>query len=76
MTKTLEAVYDGQVFRPDEPLELAPDTRVVITIEVADEPAQQPASFLQTARSLNLDGPPDWSARFDDYLYGNKDESQ
>lgn len=76
MAKTLEAVYDGQVLRPDEPLELPPDTRVVITIEVADQPARRPASFLQTARSLKLDGPADWSARFDDYLYGNGNETQ
>ncbi len=73
MTKTLDAVFDGKVFLPDEPLELAPDTRVRITIETADEPsAPAVASFLQTARALNLDGPPDWSARFEDYLYGRK----
>jgi len=58
MTKTLEAIFDGKVFLPDEPLELAPDTRVRITIEAADEPsAPAAASFLQTARALNLDGP-------------------
>ncbi|TDA67453.1 MAG: hypothetical protein D9V47_10300 [Clostridia bacterium] len=27
-------------------------------------------SFLETARSLNLDGPRDWSRRFEEYLYG------
>ena len=27
-------------------------------------------SFLQTARALKLDGPPDWSARLEEYLYG------
>ncbi len=37
MTKTLEAVFDGKVFLPDEPLELAPDTRVRITIEATVE---------------------------------------
>ena len=28
-------------------------------------------SFLRTARSLPVEGPPDWSERIDDYLYGN-----
>jgi len=75
MSKTLQAVYDGEVLRPDEPLELAPDTRVRITIELMDE-QRQPLSFLDTALGLNLDGPPDWSERFDDYLYSDKDTSQ
>ncbi|MFN2456252.1 MAG: antitoxin family protein [Pyrinomonadaceae bacterium] len=37
MTKTLDAIFDGKVLRPAEPLDLAPDTRVRITIEPADE---------------------------------------
>jgi predicted nucleic acid-binding protein len=31
-------------------------------------------SFLQTARSLNLQGPSDWSARFEDYLFKRENE--
>jgi predicted DNA-binding antitoxin AbrB/MazE fold protein len=68
MVKTLEAVFDGTVLRPIEPLSLQPNTRVRITIETESE--QQPVSFLQTARSLDLEGPPDWSERVDEYLYG------
>ncbi len=30
----------------------------------------EPYSALRTAASLNLDGPPDWSKRFHEYLYG------
>ena len=72
MTKTLEAVFDGEVFRPDEPLDLAPDTRVRITIETANEPGTRTASFLKTARALNLEGPSDWSERFEDYLHSSE----
>ena len=32
---------------------------------------QNSESFLKVARSLNLEGPPDWSSRLDDYLYGD-----
>lgn len=71
MTKTLEAVFDGTVLRPDEPLDLEANTRVRITVEtVSPETGSAPRSFLQTARSLQLDGPADWSANLDHYLYG------
>lgn len=69
MVTTLDAVYDGTVLRPVEPLTLEPNTRVRITIET-ELVEQKSTSFLQTARSLELEGPPDWSANFDEYLYG------
>jgi hypothetical protein len=71
MTKTIEAVFDGETLRPDEPLELAPNTRVRLTIETLS-PSHVPMSFLQTARSLGLDGPADWSANLEEYLYGKR----
>ena len=33
-------------------------------------PIGEPYSFFRVALSMNLDGPPDWSARLHDYLYG------
>ena len=70
MSQTLDATFDGNVFRPDQPIELEPNTRVRITIEPSPTSGQSAESFLRVARSLNLDGPPDWSSRLDDYLYG------
>lgn len=72
MSQTLDAIFDGSVFRPDQPIELEPNTRVRITIEPTPTLAETPQSFLRVARSLNLDGPRDWSSRLDDYLYGGK----
>ena len=69
MTKTVDAVFDGEVLRPAEPLELQANTRVRITIETTEMPQTEPSSFLRTARSLNLEGPPDWSTRIEGYLY-------
>ncbi|MBM3130030.1 MAG: DUF104 domain-containing protein [Chloroflexi bacterium] len=63
MTQTLEATFDGQVLRLDEPLKLQPNTRVRITIEAEVPHEKKARSFLRTARSLNLEGPADWSAR-------------
>ena len=71
MSQTLDATFDGSVFRPDQPIELEPNTRVRITIEPSPSSGQNSESFLRVARSLNLDGPPDWSSRLDDYLYGD-----
>ena len=73
MSQTLDAVFDGNVFRPDQPIELEPNTRVRITIEPTLTSEQNSESFLRVARSLNLEGPPDWSSRLDDYLYGGSD---
>ena len=76
MTKTVEAVYDGAVLRPESALGLEPNTRVRLTVEVLPTTEATPRSFFRTARSLNLQGPPDWSANLDSYLYGDGDQSR
>ncbi len=37
MTKTLRAIFDGKVLRPEEPVDLTPDTRYVVTVECEEE---------------------------------------
>ena len=62
MGQVIEAIYDGAVFRPTVPVTLKPNTRVRVTV-ARDEGATAPRlSFLDTASSLNLDGPEDWAA--------------
>jgi len=75
MTKTVEALFDGLALRPDEPLEIPPNTRVRLTIEVS-APPRPSGSFLRTARALALSGPPDWSRNLEAYLYGEKAHSK
>ena len=70
MSQTLEATFDGHVFRQIETVELQPDTKVQLVVTVKATTEEKPASFLRTARSLKLQGPKDWSSRVDDYLYG------
>ena len=70
MVKRIEALFDGTVFHPTEPIALAPNTRVRITIETVLPAEGKATSFLRTARALHLEGPPDWSANIDEYLYG------
>lgn len=76
MVKTIEAVFDGAVFRPSEPIPLKPNTRVQITIETALPVAEEGLSFLQIARTLNLEGPADWSTNLEEYLYGEAGRGQ
>jgi predicted DNA-binding antitoxin AbrB/MazE fold protein len=75
MSQTLEAIFDGKVLCPDGPVDLEPNTRVRITIELAEDGENKGKSFLDTALSIKLDGPSDWSEKFDDYLY-NGDTSR
>ncbi|MBM4082639.1 MAG: DUF104 domain-containing protein, partial [Planctomycetes bacterium] len=61
MVKTIQATFDGKVLRPDEPLPLEPNARVRITVESVERSKGKAASFLRTARSLKIEGPPDWA---------------
>ncbi len=70
MSQTLEATFDGQVFRPVQTVDLQPDTQVELVVTVKTVTDEKSKSFLRTARSLKLQGPKDWSSRIDDYLYG------
>lgn len=88
MTRTVHARFDGKSFYPEEPVPIAPDTSVILTIETQEpdevqemeeeNPASsapvkgEPYSFLKLAMSLNLEGPEDWSENLDDYLYRGK----
>lgn len=73
MKQTLEVIYDGEVFRPQEPVDLAPNQRYRATIEPTTE--EQPLSgmprsiarILQRAEDL---GVPDLAEQHDHYLYG------
>ncbi len=71
MVTTIEAVFDGEVLRPKKPLKLKADTHVRITIETLGS-SKDTTSFLDIARSLNLDGPADWAENLDKYLYDEK----
>lgn len=72
MSKILNAIYDGKAFWPEKSINLSPDTRVRLIVDIVDKSEKKTSSFLQTARNLNIEGPIDWSSKFKDYLYGDK----
>lgn len=74
MSQTVEATFDGSVFRPDALPAMEPNTRVRLTLEVLPVKSEE-GSFLDTAESLRLQGPSDWSANLDHYLYGQRDDA-
>lgn len=74
MAETIRALFDGKVFRPAEPVALEPNTYVQIIVSTVSGNSKEPVSFLRVARALNLEGPPDWSANLDKYLYDLHDE--
>lgn len=68
MVQVVDAVYDGQVLRPSEPLKLEKNAHVRVTVESVEPMRVEGASFLDVAMSLDLAGPPDWSENVEDYL--------
>jgi predicted DNA-binding antitoxin AbrB/MazE fold protein len=61
MRQVKEAIYDGAVFRPTVPVTLKPNTRVRVTVARDVGTSAPVISFLDTASSLNMDGPADWA---------------
>lgn len=70
--KPIEAIYDGQVIRPDLPLKLEPNTRIRITITTVKPARTKRNSFLATARAFKLKSPIDLAENLDEYLYSGK----
>ena len=61
MSQTLTAVFDGDVLRPDSPLDLKPNTRYVITIESVEQSvASGDAWDVLEAMTGTIEAPIDW----------------
>lgn len=76
MTKTLRAVFDGQVLRPVEPANLELNKEYVVTVEVGQAATNGPAYPLSTIRALATDmGVTDLSTRHDHYAHGKIEEA-
>jgi hypothetical protein len=74
MTQTLSVVYDGEVFRPETPLDLKPNTRYLIIVQsvlpIPELEIEGDAWDVLDSLVDSYDGPEDWSAEHDHYLYG------
>jgi hypothetical protein len=73
---TVNAIYDGKgTIILKEQIPIAPNTAIKVQILEETTRENDNKSFLKTAASLNLDGPSDWSDNFENYLYGQVDDS-
>ena len=82
MERIVNATYDGEVVRFDEPVNLASNTKVQVVIdesprklklvEMPKKNTGEPYAFLDFAIAANLEGQSDFSTNLDDYLYGGK----
>ncbi|WP_017659202.1 antitoxin AF2212-like protein [Baaleninema simplex] len=64
----IKAIFDGEVLRPVEPIELEPNTTVELELELETEKPIQSndeISFFDVVESLNLEGPSDWAKNID-----------
>ena len=71
MTRSLTAVFDGEVLRPEGAIDLKPNVRYLVTVE-QEVPAAEGQSAWDTLEQLTgtIEGPEDWAAEHDHYLYG------
>jgi|GEM_PF-1177621 len=67
--KKINAVFDGESLQLESPLNLEIGTRFQITVETLSSPENTPKTFLKTAKSLQLQGNPDWSETIDQDLW-------
>jgi hypothetical protein len=71
MSETVVVVYDGQVLRPETPLDLEANMRYLVTITPVDGgDAQGDAWDVLDRLAGTVDGPSDWASEHDHYLYG------
>ncbi len=72
MSETVVAIYDGQVLRPETPLDLEANTRYLVTITPVDlSDPQMTAWDVLDSLAGSVDAPADWASQHDHYLYGN-----
>jgi len=71
MTKTLTAVFDGEVLRPEGPIDLTPNARYLVTVEQEVSTTEGESAWDILAQLTGtVEGPTDWAAEHDHYLYG------
>lgn len=67
---TIEVVFDGEVFRPEQPVDLLPNTRYRVTLAESGvrEPERDAWTVLEELAGT-IDAPEGWSSAHDNHLY-------
>jgi len=69
-TKTLHAIFDGSVLRPEEAVNLEPNVRYLVTIECKEKTDKHSLWNVLSKFAGKVEGPKDWSQEHDHYIYG------
>jgi hypothetical protein len=78
MAKTLRAIFDGEVLRPEESVDLEPNTWYVVTIERDEEKKMEEETYpLTKILTLATDmGVTDLSTRHSQYAHGRLEDDK
>jgi hypothetical protein len=72
MAQTVDVIFDGMVFRPFEPLDIAPNTRLQITLSLDGLDVVDPAEPLSRQGSGNADEAQDLNRYIsENYIYSD-----
>ncbi len=69
-TKTLHAIFDGKVLKPEGSVDLEPNVRYLVTIERIEAVNKQSIWDVLSEFSGTVEGPEDWAGEHNHYLYG------
>lgn len=72
MEKTLTVFYDGEVLRPEGPIEMEPNQRYQISYQAIEKKPNRKPTAWEILRELagTVEAPPDWSEEHDHYIHG------
>ncbi len=77
MIRTIRGVLESPtVLRLDEPVGLPLHVPVEVTIRESSPAERQASTFLQLAQSLEIDGPTDFSERWEEYVAADEQERE
>jgi hypothetical protein len=72
MYKTVTVIFDGQALWPETTLDLEPNTRYVVLVEVTPPENGEEGDAWDVLEALTgtVEAPSDWTSEHDHYLYG------
>ena len=72
MVRTLTVVFDGEVLRPEDTIDLKLNGRYRVTVEDEVEIAEEQSAWEVLEQFAGtVEAPEDWAAEHDHYLYGS-----
>lgn len=70
MGRALHVVFDGEVFKPLEPVDLKPNTHCVVRVEEEEQSVEKDVWDVLSELAGTVEAPEDWAEEHDHYLYG------